>query len=418
MTLYTLRCPGCEESFNARLGIGASTMTRFYVPCAHCRLPIRGRSHGHDLESHRVEFEAELLPSETSLDAGFVTVDPNVPSKYDAVQRGEFGTFPTMTLVHLVGDERAEALLEMLPRGRSAAEELWPKVRRIYEYYLVEDWRHFDKAGAAAFDDWRTVSTTHERATLAHQSVGAAAAAITDDIDDATARYLHRVLTKHTAALKYRSYVASARTDVSSGLVPGLQRGVFDVMDRFVGHLDAWQMGALRRVMPPDRLPLLEELTLFRDEFDILRDLYQQGFETVCKTLRFALAAQNTVKRHDPNDFGVDVPGGANQKVNPRSLNAYDKLPNASRLAYVKVVPGCEGFAALLNNRTRNAIGHASARHDLRTGRIVSDKDPSGVQYLDLAADVFGVFDALSASLQLLRAIRVVSSPDFGTSAQ
>jgi hypothetical protein len=415
MTLCTLRCPGCGEPFNVRLGIGPSRMARFYVPCAHCKLPIRGSAHGQNLETHRVEFEAEMLPSEASLEVAFVTVDPNVPSKYDAAERGEFGTFPTMTLLRLVGDERAEAFFELHPRGRSAADEFWPKVRRIYEYYLVEDWKNFDKAGAAAFKDWRSVSTTHERATLAHQAVGIAAAAITDDFDDRAARYLRRVLTKHTRALDYAAYVASARADVASGLVPGLQRGVFDVMDRFIGHLDAWHMGVLRRVMPPERLPLLEELTLFRDEFDVLRDLYQQGFETVCKTLRFAVAAQNTIKRHDPNDFGPDVPNDVNQKVTPKSLTAYDKLPNAARIAYVKQVPGWEGFAALLNNRTRNAIGHASARHDLRTGRIISDSDPAGVQYLDLAADVFGVFDALAVSLQLLRAVRVASSPDFGT---
>ena len=250
MTLYTLRCPGCEQPFNVRLGIGPSKMTGFYVPCAHCSLPIRGRSHGQDLESHRVEFEAEVLPSENSIEAAFVTVDPNVPSKYNATQRGELGTFTTMTLMFLVGSGREEDLLEVLSRGRTAVEELWPKVRRIYEYYLVEDWKHFDKAGRAAFDDWRTVSTTHERATLAHQAVGIVAAAITDDIDDSAARYLHRFHTKHTSALKFSTYIHSARADVASELVPRLQRSVFDVMDRFIGHFDAWQMGVLRRVMP------------------------------------------------------------------------------------------------------------------------------------------------------------------------
>jgi hypothetical protein len=413
MTLYTLRCPGCEKPFNVRLGVGSSNMARFYVPCAHCRLPIRGRSHGQDLQSHRIEFEAEVLPSEASLAAAFVTVDPNVPSNYDAAQRGELGTFPTMTLLHLVGDERARDFFEWGDRSRSAAHEYWPKVRRIYEYYLVEDWTLFDKAGAAAFGEWRAVSTTHERATMAHQAVGVVAAAITDDLTDAAVRYLDRFLRKHTRALQYGSYVSSAKADVASGLVPGLQRGVFDVMDRYVPRLDAWHMGVLRRVIPDDRLHMLDELTLFRDEFDVLRDFYQQGFETVCKTLRFAVAAQNTVKRHDPNDFGDEVPEGLDPKRHPKSLNAYDKLPNAARIAYVSQIPGCERFSALLNNRTRNAIGHATARHDLRTGKIFSDKDPAGVQYLDLAADVFGMFDALATSLQVLRAVRVVASPDF-----
>ncbi len=81
------------------------------------------------------------------------------------------------------------------------------------------------------------------------------------------------------------------------------------------------------------------EASLFRDEFDVLRDLYQQGFETVCKTLRFAVAAQNTVKRRNPDEFGDQVPDGLNLKKNPTSLNAYDKLPNAARVAYVRQIP-------------------------------------------------------------------------------
>ncbi|MEU0157259.1 hypothetical protein, partial [Micromonospora fulviviridis] len=258
MTMYTLRCPGCEEPFNLRLGIGPAKMTRFYVPCPHCSLPIRGRSHGQDLESHRIDFEAESLPSEASLEADFVTVDPNVPSKYNAAQRGELGTFPTMTLLHLVGDERAGALFETFSRSRTVVEELWPKVRRIYEYYLVEDWKHFDKAGKAAFDDWQPKSTTHERASMAHQAVAIAAISMTDGIDDSARRYLHRFHLKHTSALRSSAYINSARADVASGLVPGLQRSVFDVIDRFIGHFEAWQMGVLRRVMPPDRLPLLK----------------------------------------------------------------------------------------------------------------------------------------------------------------
>ncbi len=406
--LNTLRCPGCEQPFHVRFGVGPSKMARFYVPCANCSLPIRGRSHGQDLDSHRLEFEAEVLPSEPSLEDTFVTVDPNVPSNYSATQRGELGTFPTMTLMLLVGAGREEALFEVLSRSRSAVDEVWPKVRRIYEYYLVEDWKHFDKAGKDAFNDWQTAATNHGRATAAHQAVWAVTAAITDDINDSATRYLHKFRNKHTAALRLTKYLHSSRADVASGLVPQLQRGSFQLLDRFIGHFDAWQMGVLRRVMPTNRLVMLEDLTLFRDEFDILRDLYQQGFETVCKTLRFAVAAQNTIKRQDPDDFGPDVPLSLNnQKANPKSLNAYDKLGNAARLAYIGQVPGWERYAALLNNHTRNAIGHATAWHDLRTGKIFSDTKPDGVQYLDLVADVFGVFDALSASLQVLRSVRV-----------
>jgi hypothetical protein len=188
---------------------------------------------------------------------------------------------------------------------------------------------------------------------------------------------------------------------------------VFDVLDLFVQRFDSWQMGMLRRLIPDENLPLLDDLRLFRDEFDILRDLYQQAFETVCKTLRYPVAAQNTVQRNDPNDFGTVVPSTLTRKTNPSDLAAFEKLSNFEKLQYVLQIPGCEGWVGLLDNKTRNAIGHGTVRHDLRSGLVISDNVPDGVPYLDVVADVYGIFDALSISAQVLRGIRVVSSPDF-----
>lgn len=411
--MYALKCPGCDEVFNVRLGVGNSKPLRFYLPCPHCKLPIRGRQYGHDLASHRTEFDAEQVAADFALDADFITIDPNVPSKYAGAERGQLGTFTTMTLVWLVGDN-ARALFEVLDRGRSAVAELWPKARRLYEYYLHQDWKHFDKVGRDSFRDWPATDTVHERATAAHQVIGLVTAMITDDENEATELYLSRYHRKHLSALSQPAYVNSLRADVASGLITILQRSTFDIIGRYLAESESWHIGMLRRFIPEEHGPMLDDLTLYRDEFDILRDLYQQGFEVVCKTLRCPVGAQNALKRGDPNDFGPHVPADATNKSNPTTLAAFDKkLVNANKLAYVRQVPGWEAFAALLNNRTRNAIGHATARHDLRTGRIVSDNDPIGVQYLDLVADVFGMFDALGATMQVLRAANVAGSPHF-----
>jgi hypothetical protein len=218
---------------------------------------------------------------------------------------------------------------------------------------------------------------------------------------------------KHTAALESRSYIQFVRDDIASGLVPILQRRVFDVIDLFIRRFESWQMGLLRRVMPDDRKSLLSDLRLFRDEFDILRDLYQQGFETLCKTLRYLAAVQNTVKRGRPDAFGVDIPSTLRRKTNPQNIASFEKLSNFEKLQYIGQVPGWDRWVSLLDNKTRNAIGHATAWHDLRTGLVLSDAVPGGVPYLDVVADVYGVFDAICMCVQVLRSVRIVSSPDF-----
>jgi hypothetical protein len=76
-----------------------------------------------------------------------------------------------------------------------------------------------------------------------------------------------------------------------------------------------------------------------------------------------------------------------------------ERLSNFEKLQYVAQVPGRADWAGFLDNRTRNAIGHGFVRRDLRTGLDISDNEPAGVWYLEVIADVYGIFDALSAAL-------------------
>jgi hypothetical protein len=196
------------------------------------------------------------------------------------------------------------------------------------------------------------------------------------DEDQASVTFLSRFMKKHTAALESWSHISFAREEAVSGLIPLLQRRVLDL---FIQRFDSWQMGILRRIMPDERRSLLSDLRLFRDEFDILRDLYQQGFETVCKTLRYPVAAQNTVKRGRPDAFGSDFPSVLTRENSPRDIAAFEGISNFDKLWYIGQVPGWDRWAGFLDNKTRNAIGHAAARHDLRTGLVVSDTVPDGV---------------------------------------
>ena len=79
------------------------------------------------------------------------------------------------------------------------------------------------------------------------------------------------------------------------------------------------------------------------------------------------------------------------------------------------MVPGWEVLSKLLASQRRNAIGHGTARHDLLSGRVSSDKDPQGVTYLRFLEETFGVFEVLAILMQVLRGARIVSSPDFGS---
>jgi hypothetical protein len=417
MLRVPVACAGCGEPFTLRVGTDSTEGTRFYFPCPYCRLPTRAYARGDDIETFKITFtEATPLDAEqVPQSARVVTANPFVPAKYDADWTSPEVAMSMITLSHLLGPETM-TFMEELGQGREAVASQWPAVRRLYEYYLDENWSLFDRTFARNYSalDLPSGPTQHERATRAHHPLLGVLGSIVSPSDRGT-RLLLRYANKHTAAVAVPTYRAILRSDVAAHRTRELQRLTFDVVDLFIARREMWAMGGLRRLVEPDRLPILDELTLPRDEFGETRDLFQQAFEAVCKSLRFLVIAQNAAKRGDAEDFGEVHPEKLAASRRATTLKKFDELPNAYKIAYVRQVPGWEVLADVLDSHVRNTIGHATARHDLRTGRVVSDKDVAGIPYLQFVSGVHSMFEMLALALQVLRFATVAGSEDFNT---
>lgn len=416
---YHLKCHGCEEKFVVRVGLEPTRGTRFYVPCPHCRLSIRGSMSGSELATHRVDFECEIVSSDDDLPEGtrVVTANPFVPSLYEADSFAPIGAMPTLTLARILGRDFFVKFETERHQALEVGEGMWPQVRKLFEYYLHGNAKMFTHVAQQRFGlEWEP-TTSHERTSVAYQTLGVAAAMITGSTGNSSVMVIDRFSRKHSAAMdRAPRHLQAFRSRGQASAA--LERDLFTELNRFVEHHESWEMGLLGRFVGPEERAAFDELVLFRDEFSTVRDLYQHGFELACKCLWPLVAAQNTVKRGDPDDFGDVHPDVTvvPAKKRPNSLSQFDKLPNACKIAYVTQVPGWESFGVLLDNRRRNTIGHATAHHDLQTGRVVSDTDPGGMTYLDFLGETLGVFEALSTLAQVFRASRVAASPDFGLS--
>ena len=403
-----------------RLGLEPTRGTRFYVPCPHCRLSIRGSMSGSELPTHRVHFECEIASSRDDLPDGtpVVTINPFVPSLYEADSFAPIGAMPTLTLAQILGRDVFVEFETERHRALEAGDEMWPQVRKLFEYYLQGNAKMFTRVAQQYFGlEWEP-TTSHERTSVAYQALGLAAAMITGRTGTSSVTVIDRFARKHSAAMDrdprhLQAFRSRGRASAA------LERDLFTELNRFVEHHESWEMGLLGRFVGPEEKAAFDELVLYRDEFSTVRDIYQHGFELACKCLWPLVAAQNTVKRSDPDDFGDVHPDVAvvPLRKRPTSLRKFDELPSAYKIAYVARVPGWESFGLLLDNRRRNTIGHATAHHDLQTGRVVSDKDPVGMTYLDFLNETLGVFEALSTLAQVFRASRVPASPDFGLPA-
>ncbi|MEW1993214.1 hypothetical protein [Microbacterium sp. NPDC078849] len=368
---------------------------------------------GQELESFKVDFECEVVDqSEVGSEASIVTVNPFVPSRYDAVSLGPSGGSPTMTLTGLLGFKRFMEFEDDRGRAIAVTEQVWPSVRMVFQYFLHENWPMFERTAKEKLQLDKVGSTFHERTSVAYQSLMFVTITVLGQNGDRGARIVELYGKKHSAVLSDRHYMEVVRS--RGAAAKQLERDLFTAISAFIHRREAWEMGALSRYVPDTSRSELEQLVLYRDEFSIVRDLYQQGFELACKCLWPLVAAQNALERSGADDFGTEHPSIVPPKQRVQSLAQFDKLPNAYKVAYAAQVPGWDSLSTLLNNRRRNTIGHATAHHELRTGRVVSDQDPGGISYLDFLAETLGVFEAMTSLTQVLRAARVASSPDFG----
>jgi hypothetical protein len=344
-----------------------------------------------------------------------VTINPFVPSLYEADSFSPTGAFPTITLVQILGDDVFIEFVSERHQALEAGRILWPRVQMLFQYYLQGNAEMFTRIAKRHFGlDWEP-STSHERTSVAYQALGMATAMITGSAGTCGPGVIGRFSRKHAAAMeRHMDHLRAFRRRGQASAT--LERDLFTELNRFVEQQESWEMGLLGRFVGAEEKEAFDELVLFRDEFSTVRDLYQHGFELACKCLWPLVAAQNTVKRGSPDDFGDVHPESVPVNKRPKSLEKFDSLSSAYKIAYVAQVPGWESFAVLLDNRRRNTIGHATAHHDLQAGRVVSDEDFSGMTYLEFLSETFGVFEALATLAQVFRASRVASSSDFGLS--
>lgn len=410
-----IRCAGCGVVFTLRLGINVSKRAAFYVLCPTCDLPIQGELDGNSIENVRLNIGGDH--SDLEQEAPVATADLNAPvlMTADSMKGVFFGGMTNLTLSYLC-DDRCSDYIEMANRGIVFLEQKWPDVKRAIRYYLQSDGKHFSAAAKQTGMFLQDVGfeTVHERASQLYTLVGATSMTITSPSEGGLA-FLHRFGLKHTAALRRASYRAYACAAFSEGKLLEVERRQLEEMIHFIDQAESWRMGMLPRYMRSD--VDLDDLDwrVLRDEFALLRDLYVQGFETVCRGLGPVVAVQNVIKRSDPNDFGDALPSGVRSRKSspPGNVSKYEQMSNVNKLAYIKEIPGIAHLETLLDRPLRNAIGHSSARHDLHSGRIVTDKLPKGISYLDFMAKVADVFEALTLITQVTRAMRIASSPDF-----
>lgn len=403
-------CPGCENTITVRIAAFPTDFLRYYVICPVCKTPIRGSVEGHEPKTYKLSIEGGFRLEEG--DFPTVTVDPLFPINTSSTSLAQRGGGPNMLFFELVRDPEKAMAIASFGQLVSEHNQMIPTIRRALEYYEHESydqfWAYVERNLLWAYTADRDPGAVH---AVAHQLwTGWLLPYVFGMRDpDIVGATLQQHADWHSAALKSGEYRLLLTKAVEEGKSKDMTTRLIGATRSMMGMSAAWRAGYFRNRLGEDAE--LSDLRLLQDEFDGLRDCYQKVFESCCAALWPLVLAHNTAVNGDPKNFsGVRFKKKGEESWNEvRGLRAFNNLPNAHKLATIAELPGMGTSFSMLDSGTRNAIGHATAYHELARGTIVNDKNEEK-GYFDFVGETYSLVGALASCVTISRAVAVTGS--------
>lgn len=412
---YPVECPGCSAPVLLRLGVGHDSRQPFFYVCPRCKAATKGALLWDGGAGTILELAAgRLLDCEADY-VGAVSINPEIPAFAGAKSMAEPGGSAFLTFVQWLGGEQIQRYQAADAHARGWLQSDWPALERVTTYYINRDWEHFDPAIAKLLPTSaaKELSIGWKRDHYVYRLYDVALAPIWT-LDPS----------KHFLELKtswnrlwepkrknFTAVVAFAKEEANTSDFLNVQSDLFRCISRYVALFPAILPGLLCNMLPDKHQAEVDGLRLFRDEFEVLRDLYIQTFEAAHKALRWVIGASNASKRGDHNRF-IAVPGIPERigKNPPKSLDGFSLLFSGTKRAWLPLVPEWDRrWDALLDRDLRNDLGHGTARHDLASG-LINRKAGPPLAYTRFVQSCQRLLQPLLACAGALKIVQVYSA--------
>lgn len=404
---YSIRCAGCGESFRLRVTVGPDPEQPFYIACPICHAPTRGRLEYHGgVETTLVIESGEIMTGDPE-GRPALTVSADIPCVPSASSMEVHGGSPFLHFSSLIGLAEIDRYNQLSMEMRESLKENGSDLARLTAYYRRGDWVRFDaslralsgRAEGMPSVDWQREDAIHRLWEMLVVPL----------------LYLDRsnffplmkeewsVLWNDTGA-HFNALIDFAVSEVATDSFKACHSDLLSAIERYSAKATAILPGALANMVPAAKQPEVDELRLYRDDFEMLRDLYVNTFEACHKALRWVVGAHNIAARGSADSFVAPV--GSNENP-PSSLKKYAGLTSARKRLYLQPLSVWnDSWDLLLDRSLRNDFGHASARHDLSSGTLIRDgKTPLG--YVRFLQKVHHSGHALMACAGVMKLIRV-----------
>jgi hypothetical protein len=412
---YGVECAGCGAKILLRVSVALDDVQPFFFLCEHCGIPtkvkqfIRYEPHPHawlELEAGCQIDAVGLIPDQV------ININPELPSKPDAGELTEEGGSPFIMHFEWLGD-RLEELMERIRTFREVTNKDWIGFKRLGEFYVNRNWALFDGEGRRLLEEeWPTFHSDvgrHDAFNRLLQTVFMPLVA-SQQFPDAVAEYA-AFMNAHTS--NNPALYAYSKEQLDKGVIATLQRDVLRRFDFVVEHRPAFLSALPLEFYPPSKDPEIDQLRLFRDEFDSLKLHYVDSYELAHKALTPVLGFVNCLERGASDSFDPAIMAsleaqGKKTFGDLKSLVQFGRQPNTPKAAFLQSLPILRAmWGEALKPDLRNAMGHHDARHDLRSGMVrIGDTDQ--VSYIRVAATTCRTVALLLMLAHLLKTFCIV----------
>lgn len=410
---YPVECPGCEKKIVLRLAVGHDERQPFFYVCPSCQAATRGALLWHGDARTSLELsEGKKLDSEDACDAT-ISINPEIPSVADAKGLEELGGSAFLMFTSMMGIERWLAFQQATGRVLGIRASDGPALARLTTYYLNRDWPNFDKClKTLTPSEHHDLSEKWKRDHIIHNLYDRWLLPIYALDDTPYYPEMKKAFNALWTASRpnFAALVSFANRESTTDDFLNVQRDLFGHIAQYTKHLGGLLPGLLCNMLPAADQSKVDDFRLFRDEYEIFRDLYIQSFETCHKALRWVIGAVNADSHGASDKFVIPAQVTGFPKNPPKNIDAFSELVSANKRKWLVDLPVWDQYWDVVFDRhLRNDIGHASARHDLRTGLIHRDMNPP-VAYTRFVQRVQRAIHALVSTLNAMKMSRIYSA--------
>jgi hypothetical protein len=371
---YLVICSSCSKEFILRAVLPKAKNSPFSFPCPVCKIRLKGefKLDCNPIKSDVIFSNFSKSKSQNVVSLPIVTISTEIPihklhHDKPLLKGGSpflwfaqnmsstfFDWYRTVEVLYFISEKQGKFLEQLV---NYASIESWNRVKSILAQNLDED--------IEKINDHQVIYLSHRMLSAFYQPL-----IKLDEMVEILEEYyfhLNNCLEKHT--IDYKNMLNNYYALYGFSM---FKKQVYETYYKILMNFDSFIAGLFYENTTKSIRKELMNYRLFRDDFGIVKSLYQDIFELNSKAMLYVGSVINLSKRNNSCDFASGI----------KSCNKFRKLKSFQKLKVLDEFVLLKKFMGKVSRPMRNSIGHFGAEYDYISGDLVFE-DNSIQNYIE-----------------------------------